>query len=118
MCLRDPYYRNEDFLEPFFRDRGVKFWTFDKPPARAASTEEDGRALDGYYERLDNGAGEPVGMREVARVLERTHVERMEELQGMPGRTLRSVWWPFTQHGLVSSFPRKVRRSGADESCR
>lgn len=102
LCIRDPYYRNEDFLQPFFADRGVRFWTFEKPPVRNPSREEDRRALDGYYERLDHGEGEPVGMREVARELERSHLRRMEELQGMPARTLDSVWWPFTQHGLVS----------------
>lgn len=104
MCLRDPYYRNEDFLEPYFADRGIGFWTFQKPPARVESREEDGRALDRYYTRLDKGEGEDVGMRHVAGVLERMHGERVEELEGMPRRTLDSVWWPFTQHGLVSWF--------------
>jgi dethiobiotin synthetase/adenosylmethionine--8-amino-7-oxononanoate aminotransferase len=34
--------------------------------------------------------------------LEREHEERIENLGGMAERTLDSVWWPFTQHGLVS----------------
>lgn len=114
MCLRDRYYRNEDFLGPYFADRGIGFWTFQKPHARVESREEDGTLLDGYYNRLDAGEGEQVGMRHVAGVLEQLHVDRVGELEGMPRRTLDSVWWPFTQHGLVSVFPR-VGRSGLME---
>jgi len=33
--------------------------------------------------------------------LDEEHLLRMEKLDGMPERTLSSVWWPFTQHGLV-----------------
>lgn len=105
LCLKDPYYRNEDFLAPYFRDRGIGFWTFDKPHAKSAvkSVEEDGRLLDGYYERLDRGNIDgQLSMREVAGVLEKQHVERIQELESMPRRTLDQVWWPFTQHGLVS----------------
>jgi dethiobiotin synthetase/adenosylmethionine--8-amino-7-oxononanoate aminotransferase len=118
MCLKDPYYRNEDFLRPFFEDRGVGFWAFEKPHERGGgggvaapgSVEEDVRLLDAYYTRLDRGgevdggggaSGEP-SMRDVARVLEEQHYERIRELESMPKRTLESVWWPFTQHGMVS----------------
>ncbi|KAJ9093462.1 hypothetical protein QFC19_008321 [Naganishia cerealis] len=105
LCLRDPYYRNEDFLAPYFRDRGIDFWTFEKPHEKRAAKnrEEDVRMLDEYYLKLDRGndVGEPT-MRDVATVLERQHFERIEELESMPKRTLDQVWWPFTQHGIVS----------------
>ncbi|KAJ9118274.1 hypothetical protein QFC22_004185 [Naganishia vaughanmartiniae] len=109
MCLKDPYYRNEDFLAPFFEERGVGFWTFEKPheriPVGPGSGEEDVRMLDAYYTKLDRsgtgGEGEP-SMRDVARVLEEQHYARIEELESMPRRTMDSVWWPFTQHGIVN----------------
>ncbi len=56
--------------------------------------------LDEYYEKL-----ETEGMGEVVKSLEEGHLKRIEELQSMPGRTLDKVWWPFTQHGIVSLFP-------------
>jgi hypothetical protein len=84
-------------LAPYFADRDVPFYAFDKPHDKAGrSAEEDVRLLDGYYDALDRD-----GMGELVELLERKHVERVEELKSMPRRTLDSVWWPFTQHGLV-----------------
>lgn len=119
MCLKDSYYRNEEFLSAFFHDRAVPFWAFEKPharPAVAGSGEEDVKMLNDYYLKLDRGGGGGGGadgegepsMRDVARVLEEQHDSRIKELEGMPRRTLDSVWWPFTQHGLVS----RVRAGG------
>jgi dethiobiotin synthetase/adenosylmethionine--8-amino-7-oxononanoate aminotransferase len=103
LCLKDPYYRNEDFLEPYFREKGIGFWTFEKPHEKSAkSVAEDGKLLDAYYEVLDRGNGGETSMRDVARVLEEHHGQRIRELETMPRRTLDQVWWPFTQHGLVS----------------
>lgn len=105
LCLKDPYYQNEDFLEPYFRDRGIGFWTFEKPHEKSAakSAVEDVLMLDDYYLKLDRGGAEgEATMRDVARVLEDRHFERIKELETMPRRTLDQVWWPFTQHGLVS----------------
>jgi dethiobiotin synthetase/adenosylmethionine--8-amino-7-oxononanoate aminotransferase len=41
-------------------------------------------------------------MADVVRRLEERHGARIAELESMPGRTQKSIWWPFTQHGLVS----------------
>lgn len=38
----------------------------------------------------------------IVKALDRVHEERIREIEGMPQRTLDSVWWPFTQHGLVN----------------
>jgi hypothetical protein len=47
-------------------------------------------------------------MADVVRRLEERHEARIAELESMPGRTQKSIWWPFTQHGLVGlddAFP-------------
>lgn len=62
---------------------------------------EDGLRLEEYYKSLEQD-GRNGGMLEVARRLEEMHGERMRGLESMPERTMSKVWWPFTQHGLVS----------------
>lgn len=69
-----------------------------EPPERQGTSEEDTVRLDEWYGRIENASGS-VG--EVSEWLDQEHDERIREMQGMPERTLESVWWPFTQHGLV-----------------
>lgn len=106
LVLRDPYYRNEDFLRPYFEERGIPFWTVEKPHVRSKgmSMAEDVRLLDAWYRDLEDGKEDRAdeAMVDVARKLEEAHVKRIAELESMPRRTLDKIWWPFTQHGLVT----------------
>ena len=54
--------------------------------------------LGEWYDRIQELGGETG---EIVDWLDGEHDERIETLAGMPKRTLDSVWWPFTQHGLV-----------------
>ncbi|GMK55471.1 hypothetical protein CspeluHIS016_0205270 [Cutaneotrichosporon spelunceum] len=105
LCLHDSYYRNDDFLRPYFEERGIGFWDIARPPDRRGSVAEDAVRLGEWYAhvegegRQEDGGG---GVGPAVRHLEDTHARRVEEIRGMPRRTLDSVWWPFTQHGLVN----------------
>lgn len=35
-------------------------------------------------------------------ILEQSHLRRIDRLQSMPEKAMTSLWWPFTQHSLVS----------------
>jgi dethiobiotin synthetase/adenosylmethionine--8-amino-7-oxononanoate aminotransferase len=83
----------------YFRERGVEFWSFEGPPERYGTIEEDEGRLGKWYASVDGAGG-----KEVIDALDNEHDERIRTLEGMPERTLNSVWWPFTQHGLVSCF--------------
>jgi len=61
--------------------------------------EEDGKRLEGWYSQVEGNGEDAVGS--CVDWLDQEHVDRIQKLDGMPERTLRSVWWPFTQHGLV-----------------
>jgi dethiobiotin synthetase/adenosylmethionine--8-amino-7-oxononanoate aminotransferase len=69
--------------------------------------EEDRVRLGKWYEEVE--AISEGGVAGTVDWLEREHEERIKSLDGMAERTLDSVWWPFTQHGLVSIvFDRQV----------
>ncbi|KAI9638500.1 putative Adenosylmethionine-8-amino-7-oxononanoate transaminase [Dioszegia hungarica] len=99
LCLDHPYYRNHEFLADYFGERGIKFWDVPPPPEKEGTVREDRARLGEWYDRIQ-APGE--GAAEVAEWLDREHQERIGRLEGMPERTLKSVWWPFTQHGLVN----------------
>ena len=101
LCLDQPYYRNHEFLKDYFEERGVRFWAIDQPPERKGTVEEDSVRLGEWYDRIERA--EDGGVGGAAEWLEKEHDERVQELDGMADRTLNSVWWPFTQHGLVIS---------------
>jgi dethiobiotin synthetase/adenosylmethionine--8-amino-7-oxononanoate aminotransferase len=105
LCIHHPYYRNDDFLAPYFAERGIRFYSITPPPEKYGTVQEDGTRLGEWYaqvEKMGQAGQEGGGVRDVARWLDEEHDLRLEELGGMPKRTLDSVWWPFTQHGLVS----------------
>ena len=102
LCLEHDYYRNHEFLREYFSDRGIKFWSLPPPPERYGTEQEDKERLARWYASIESPGA---GAEEVAQWLDDEHVQRMEGLQGMPRRTLDSVGWPFTQHGLVCSCP-------------
>ncbi|ORY21589.1 adenosylmethionine-8-amino-7-oxononanoate transaminase [Naematelia encephala] len=99
LCLHQPYYQNHTFLADYFAERGVSFWTIDAPPERHGTVDQDAVRLGEWYAGIE-GRGDSVGG--VADFLDEEHDTRIAELEGMPQRTLNSVWWPFTQHGLIN----------------
>jgi dethiobiotin synthetase/adenosylmethionine--8-amino-7-oxononanoate aminotransferase len=100
LSLNDDYYRNHHFLSDYFAERGVKFWNITSPPKKEGTREEDAVRLGEWYDSVEKG-GES-GVKDCVDWLDLEHQERIRKLDGMPERTLQSVWWPFTQHGLVS----------------
>ncbi|ODN84878.1 dethiobiotin synthase [Cryptococcus amylolentus CBS 6039] len=104
LCLYDPYYRNHTFLEDYFKDRGIGYWTIKTPPEKYGTVEEDGVRLEEWYKDVERSVEGELGggVGDAARWLEDGHKKRIEELGTMPQRTLDSVWWPFTQHQLIN----------------
>lgn len=98
LCLEHDYYRNHEFLSDYFGERGIKFWSLPPPPERHGTVQEDAQRLAEWYASIER---EGQGATASAEWLDVEHERRLAELQGMPQRTLDSVWWPFTQHGLV-----------------
>ncbi len=104
LCLHDAYYRNDDFLRPYFEERGIGFWDVARPPEKRGSVAEDAARLGEWYASVEGEHGGEAGGGVGGAIshLEEQHERRLAEIRGMPRRTLDSVWWPFTQHGLVN----------------
>jgi dethiobiotin synthetase/adenosylmethionine--8-amino-7-oxononanoate aminotransferase len=105
LCLHDSYYRNDSFLREYFADRDIEFFDVRRPPEKRGTVEEDAARLAEWYAAVEGLGGEgdgEGGVRAAVEHLANKHVQRLEEIESMPQRTLDSVWWPFTQHFLVS----------------
>ncbi|KAF5326958.1 hypothetical protein D9619_004333 [Psilocybe cf. subviscida] len=99
MLFRDEYYRNWEYLKPYFEERGIRLEALPHPPPKLANLADDFISTDEYYESLVSA--EEGGVGSIVDHLDVLHKKRLEELESMPRRGLESIWWPFVQHGLV-----------------
>lgn len=100
LCLQDPYYRNHEFLQEYFDDKNIKFWDVKAPPKKVEDRIEDAQRLEEWYSEVE--ASGPGSVGDCVDWLDTEHQQRMSKLDSMAERTLNSVWWPFTQHGIVN----------------
>lgn len=102
LLFRDDYYRNYEYLSPYFAERGVHVTSLDPPPPLQGNVNEDISATESYYAKLAPRSLDGDVFRAL-RHLDERHAHRIEELDSMPRRTLDTIWWPFVQHGLIKS---------------
>lgn len=99
VLFRDEYYRNWEYLKPYFEERGIFLEAIDHPPPKLSNAGEDFTSTENYYESLVSE--ETTGIGNVIDHLDACHRRRLQELESMPRRALDSIWWPFVQHGQV-----------------
>lgn len=99
LIFKDDYYRNYEYLQPYFAERGVRLDALPAPPERHADDAENFKITDAFYASITPESRKG-GMFDVVKHLDACHEKRLDELESMPRRTLDSVWWPFVQHGL------------------
>ena len=102
LLFRDDYYRNWEYLEPYFADRGLTVYPILFPPPKHADAKHNFELTERYYRELvpESQRG---GIFDVLSHLDNCHSKRLEELDSMYQRTVDSIWWPFVQHGLVKT---------------
>ncbi|TFY58462.1 hypothetical protein EVJ58_g6409 [Rhodofomes roseus] len=102
LLFKDAYYRNFEYLMPYFSERGIRVLPLDPPHKRLAYPDEERTEMGKYYSRLvpDSLQG---GMFDALEYLDQCHAKRVAELDSMPQRTADTIWWPFVQHGLVKA---------------
>ncbi|KAJ3485058.1 hypothetical protein NLJ89_g11931 [Agrocybe chaxingu] len=98
LLFQDEYYRNGEYLKPYFEERGAFLAIVRPPPPRLSNSTENFISTEGYYKTITSAEeGDEAGL--VVDHLDVRHKARIEELESMPRRTLDTVWWPFVQHG-------------------
>ncbi|KAF8896527.1 onanonoxo-7-onima-8-eninoihtemlysoneda [Infundibulicybe gibba] len=100
VLFRDEYYRNWEYLTPYFAERGIRVSAVDPPPPKHTNDTENSLLTEAYYKSVV--AQEDNGVSSLVDHLDTCHANRLQELDSMPRRTLDTIWWPFVQHGLVN----------------
>ncbi|KAJ7187133.1 PLP-dependent transferase [Mycena filopes] len=95
LLFRDQYYRNSEFLTPYFAERGMEVTAVDAPPPKIGDNAENLASTERYYKSLD--------ILPLVQNLDIRHQQRLADLDSMPRRSIDTLWWPFVQHGLVKS---------------
>ncbi|EPQ52718.1 PLP-dependent transferase [Gloeophyllum trabeum ATCC 11539] len=100
LLFKDEYYRNGEYLAPYFAEKQINVATFDPPPPRHSDPSANFDLTERYYQSLVPPTQEG-SIFNVLSHLDACHSRRLEELESMPRRTLDTIWWPFVQHGHV-----------------
>jgi bifunctional dethiobiotin synthetase / adenosylmethionine---8-amino-7-oxononanoate aminotransferase len=107
LLFHDDYYRNSEYLQPYFAERGVRVSAVPGPPPMVSDSAANFAETEKYYNSIvpqnpssrDHQNANVIS--DIVDHLDTCHTQRLEELASMPRRTLDTVWWPFVQHGLV-----------------
>ncbi|KAI5477198.1 hypothetical protein MNV49_006642 [Pseudohyphozyma bogoriensis] len=102
LVFREDYYRNFEYFESWFRERGIRVGVIDKPPAIAPTVEEDQKNLDEYYRSISE-ASASAPLQGVVESLQQIHQARMAELASGPRRAIDTFWYPFCQHSHLKN---------------
>ncbi|KAF8623721.1 hypothetical protein AX17_007418 [Amanita inopinata Kibby_2008] len=102
ILFHDEYYRNWEYLKPYFAERGILVSAIETPPPLQPKPSENAKLTEKYYSTIVPANRED-GIFTIINHLDECHARRLSELETMARRTLNTVWWPFVQHGLVQS---------------
>lgn len=98
LSFQEGKYQNHEYLEDYFKARGISFLSIDAPPPMGATSAEDHEAMSYYYETMSKVDQ----VEETLHDLSEKHNNRIQNLDSMATRAHTSIWYPFTQHREVS----------------
>ncbi|KAI5456444.1 hypothetical protein BGZ63DRAFT_409132 [Mariannaea sp. PMI_226] len=99
LLFRDDVYENYLYLTDYFGDQhGVPVGTVALPPHRHESQASDRNNMIKYYGDMRD---EP-SVRDVLVRLDKRHQSRISRLGEMSTKAHRHIWYPFTQHKMVT----------------
>lgn len=100
LLFHEEYYRNWEYLQAYFEERGVRVDALPVPPEKHADHATNVVSTKEYYQQIAPSSKNGT-LFELLAHLDARHATRIQELQTMPRRTLSTIWWPFVQHGIV-----------------
>ncbi|GFP60132.1 bifunctional dethiobiotin synthetase/adenosylmethionine-8-amino-7-oxononanoate aminotransferase [Trichoderma asperellum] len=99
VLFKEDKYQNFEYLSEYFAEHhDVPVAGVIEPPERKSSLEEDVRAMAQYYEEQsqDKNTGDVISH------LDKRHEQRISSLGSMATQALEKIWYPFTQHSLLT----------------
>ena len=93
-CSEDSTYGNLEYLQTYFFNKGINVVGIPQPPPRSNDVQEDAERLGEYYQQTSSSES----IAELLHRLESKHNDRVLEIESMPNRATKSIWWPFQQH--------------------
>ncbi|KAI1374431.1 bifunctional dethiobiotin synthetase/adenosylmethionine-8-amino-7-oxononanoate aminotransferase [Hypoxylon crocopeplum] len=98
LVFRDDEYDNEQYLRDYFtKDRGIPVETLPKPPPKT-NRDKDAKMMSQYYR--DHSTS--IAVFNTLGHLDHRHRARIERLESMSSDAYKRIWYPFTQHRLIS----------------
>lgn len=99
LVFQDAKYDNEQYLRDYFTSRyGIFFASLPTPPHKVDDADVDAEKLSLYYKEV----GESKIFAQILKQLRSKHGRRVAGLTSMRRQADKSIWYPFTQHKLLS----------------
>ncbi|KAI1387946.1 PLP-dependent transferase [Hypoxylon trugodes] len=99
LVFQDKEYDNEQYLKDYFTTHhGILVASLPAPPPKAQNGDADEDIMSQYY----RSGAQSEATRNILKHLERKHQARIERLESMADNAYKRIWYPFTQHSLVS----------------
>lgn len=96
--FENPVYQNHNFLQDYFRARGIESLVLPCPPLRLPDIREEFQSISDYYSRMSSLDC----VKEFLNLLSNKQKLRIEKLENMSTDAQSKIWYPFTQHKHVS----------------
>lgn len=99
IIFMDSEYMNSEYLEDYFWKKKIPTLVLQRPPQQDEDASKDNDAMWSYYSdisSLDTVHKHLHGLVD-------SHTERLENLETMSDRAVKSIWYPFTQHKNLKS---------------
>ncbi|KAI0996990.1 Bifunctional dethiobiotin synthetase/adenosylmethionine-8-amino-7-oxononanoate aminotransferase [Podosphaera aphanis] len=97
--FEDLNFQNYDYLRRYFNTRGVPSLVIPPPPPRFPNPEEEYHSMKEYYSKIS----QLDIVRDTLSMLLEKHRTRVEKLEQMSTEAHSKIWYPFTQHKLISA---------------
>ncbi|OTA98657.1 hypothetical protein M426DRAFT_104409 [Hypoxylon sp. CI-4A] len=99
LVFQDSEYDNETYLRDYFTTHyGIPVMSLPKPPPRGQNADSDMKVMSQYYKEQ----GQSTAARSILNQLNQKHKARIERLESMADSAYKHIWYPFTQHKLIS----------------
>ncbi|CAG8446153.1 9291_t:CDS:2 [Ambispora gerdemannii] len=97
LLFHDSEYNNFQYLREYFRNYDTRIHAISPPPPKNNTAETDHENLRDYFSSTAQD------FQNILKQLNEWHHIRFDRLESMEKKTMKKIWWPFTQHQRVKN---------------